>query len=62
MVREAGKAEPSMPFDIRSRVIGFEVLSGGFWSYLPTVFLHYEPIPLFWDGNEYYVPLYAGST
>lgn len=49
-----GGAEASKPFDLESALMD--------WSCLGSVFISSLcPIPSFWCGNEYSVPLYTGS-
>jgi hypothetical protein len=47
--------------DARNRGIGFSVCSAGFQSCFGTILPCYFPIPPFWNGNVYCVPIYLGS-
>lgn len=49
--------EPSKPFDIRHETLGFGVFLVSFLFYLGLVFHH--PIPPFWNGKAYSVPLHV---
>lgn len=57
-----GAVETSKPFDNRHGTAGFGVFSPGFQSCCGPVFPHCALIPLFQNGNIYFVPMDVERT